>query len=530
MTSHQTLSAQRRIAIREVLAGLKGVPAKSLAYPRSNQKLQEYEAEIQQIREEITNAEATRLMQIDPHPHYEITFNQRNQVRVGNEITDSNFIADIAIGTPGEHDYEETLNINRETIKQILQDECNRLGPIKVRIGIFGTLRRITDYQQGLFEATNFVEEEGYDYRYNVPFKTRNMPILPATNIDDTFNFGLMRITEKVDAYQNYGSGWEFYRVEQIFIEVTQFQPPTGAGHIKLPEDLASKKGVVNPANKDEKCFQWAILMALHPVEKNAERIAQYQKYEKELNFENIEFPVQADEIILRRFERQNPTIALCICEWRDHRLSPIYVTDKEIAEGRKMIDLILISNGKRQHYCWIKNMSRLVAQRTTNCNKTLICKWCVSHFTHIQEKHNNHIAICRGIKKTPQADRMPSDEAGNDLYEFKNWKRRMQVPYYFIADFEALVITKPSEAIDILKKTKKIQEQVPCSYSYVKVRYDGVAEPQKIFVGENASQKFVIEIIKEANKIRQEIYKNPIEMLPLNDQERIEYNNATNC
>src|SRR5690348_2278850 len=123
MTSHQTLSAQRRIAIREVLAGLKGVPAKSLAYPRSNQKLQEYEAEIQQIREEITNAEATRLMQIDPHPHYEITFNQRNQVRVGNEITDSNFIADIAIGTPGEHDYEETLNINRETIKQILQDE-----------------------------------------------------------------------------------------------------------------------------------------------------------------------------------------------------------------------------------------------------------------------------------------------------------------------------------------------------------------------------------------------------------------------
>src|ERR1051325_6774117 len=116
MTSHQARSAQRRQTIRDVLAGLKGVPAKSLAYPRSNPKLQEYEAEIQQIhqvRAEITNAEATRLMQIDPYPHYEITFNQRNQVCVGHEITDSNFIADIAIGTPGEHDYEETLNINR---------------------------------------------------------------------------------------------------------------------------------------------------------------------------------------------------------------------------------------------------------------------------------------------------------------------------------------------------------------------------------------------------------------------------------
>jgi hypothetical protein len=179
------------------------------------------------------------------------------------------------------------------------------------------------------------------------------MSILPAININDTFNFGLMRIAERVDDYQNYGSGWDFYRLEKIFIEVTQFQPPTGAGHIPLPKDLAMKKGVVKPANDNDKCFQWAILAALYPIGKNAKRIMQYnKKYEKELNFENISFPVQVDEIILRRFERQNPTIALCICEWRDHQLSPIYVTDREVAEGRKMIDLILISNGKWQHYC----------------------------------------------------------------------------------------------------------------------------------------------------------------------------------
>jgi hypothetical protein len=68
-------------------------------------------------------------------------------------------------------------------------------------------------------------------------------------NINDTFNFRLMRIAERVDDYQNYGSGWEFYRVEKIFIEVTQFQLPTGAGYIKFFKDLAMKKGVINPAN-----------------------------------------------------------------------------------------------------------------------------------------------------------------------------------------------------------------------------------------------------------------------------------------
>ena len=88
-----------------------------------------------------------------------------------------------------------------------------------------------------------------------------------------------MRLTEKIDTYTSLGSGWEFYRVEKVFIEVTQFMPPTGAGHIPLSADLSAKKGVVNPQNKDNECFRWAILSALHPVLQNAERISKYQQY-----------------------------------------------------------------------------------------------------------------------------------------------------------------------------------------------------------------------------------------------------------
>jgi hypothetical protein len=228
--------------------------------------LQEYKAEISQIREAITNEKADRLRKIDPDPHYEVIFERHDQVRVGGEITDSNFTADIAIGTPGEHDFMELLSANSATIQSILQDERGRLEPIKIRMVIYATMRRIINYQEGLFDSRNFGEDENYDYRYHIIFKTRNMPILPATNINDTFNFGLMRIAEQVDDYQNYELGWDFYRLEKNFIEVTQFQPPTGAGHIPLPKDLAMKKGVVNPANDDDKCFQWAILAALYPA------------------------------------------------------------------------------------------------------------------------------------------------------------------------------------------------------------------------------------------------------------------------
>jgi hypothetical protein len=180
----------------------------------------------------------------------------------------------------------ELLSANSATIQSILQDEQGRLGPIKIRMGIYATMRRIINYQEGLFDSRNFGEDENYDYRYHIIFKTRNMPILLTTNINDTFNFGLMRIAKRIDDYQNYGSDWDFYHAEKIFIEVTQFSPPTGASYILLPKDLAIKKEVVNSAND-----------ALHEVKDHPERVAHYKKYETELNFENISFPVQADEM-----------------------------------------------------------------------------------------------------------------------------------------------------------------------------------------------------------------------------------------
>jgi hypothetical protein len=105
--------------------------------------------------------------------------------------------------------------------------------------------------------------------------------------------------------------------------------------------------------------------------------------------------------------------------------------------------------------------MSRLVVQHTKNYQKSLICRWCIFHFTHQQEIYDKYIAMCRGLKKTPQADRMPSEKKENDIYQFKNWKRHMQVPYYFIADFKALVMNIAPKEEEKEKKTKKVQEHI---------------------------------------------------------------------
>src|SRR5881628_2494548 len=87
MASHQARNAQLRQTVRSVLASLKNVSLQSIPYPRSNARLAEYRVEIQAIRD--TQAEFDRLGAIDPHPHYEIVFHRREQVKVGGEITNS---------------------------------------------------------------------------------------------------------------------------------------------------------------------------------------------------------------------------------------------------------------------------------------------------------------------------------------------------------------------------------------------------------------------------------------------------------
>jgi|SRR5581483_2122027 len=100
MSTYQARSAQLRQTVRQLLAELKGVSLQLVPYPRSNAKLVEYRKEIQVIRD--FEAETTRLRNIDPNPYYEIVFNCKDHVKIGGEITDSNFAVDIAIGTPGE--------------------------------------------------------------------------------------------------------------------------------------------------------------------------------------------------------------------------------------------------------------------------------------------------------------------------------------------------------------------------------------------------------------------------------------------
>ena len=83
--------------------------------------------------------------------------------------------------------------------------------------------------------------------------------------------------------------------------------PLKGVDYIDLPQKVRAKRAVINVKNKDNRCFEYAILSALHhnEIKIDHQRPSKYKEYVGKLNVTDIEFPVSLKDIA--KFEKQNP-------------------------------------------------------------------------------------------------------------------------------------------------------------------------------------------------------------------------------
>lgn len=102
--------------------------------------------------------------------------------------------------------------------------------------------------------------------------------------------------------------------------------PYEDTSFIPLPIRLRAKKAVVNVQNSDQKCFQWAILSALHPSIHHVERVSKYVKYADELDFTGLDFPMQLKNISI--YENQND-ITVNVFGYEKGSVYPLHLTKK---------------------------------------------------------------------------------------------------------------------------------------------------------------------------------------------------------
>ena len=138
-------------------------------------------------------------------------------------------------------------------------------------------------------------------------FNTETYINLESTDLKVILSQMMKEILEKIYIYQRNGSAWYFKEVTSLEIHIVDYKPIKGSSYIPLSDFLMREKAIINMENKDNECFLWSILRYLHPIEKHETRLTDIRKYENDLNFKGIDFPVKLKDI--PKFENQNPTL-----------------------------------------------------------------------------------------------------------------------------------------------------------------------------------------------------------------------------
>ena len=399
--------------------------------------------------------------------------------------------------------------------KQVLKDFLRNHRNIKVRFVLVCMMEK----SEGGYKLRFKVQDKAYFYSNTyINFKTSDVKELLSKIITE--------IIEKIIIYQQNGSGWYFKEVVQLEIHTTEFNPMKGSSYIPLPDWIMRKKAIVSIRNKDDKCFLWSVLRYLHPREKNDCRLKDLEKYEFSLNTKGITFPMKVKDIT--KFENLNPDLpGINVFSNDGMTIYPLREVKKDC---KNTIDLFLYEEDGKFHYSLIKNLSRLIrSQITTRTDEAIqICKRCFSYFTK-EELLDNHIKYCSS--NATAFVKMPEP---NTMLYFKNYYKKLPIPFVVYADFECF--TKPMNSCSPNPKESynyNYQKHEPSGFCfYVKGIVDKRIKPiiyTKTSEDEDISKVFVEKLAEVTKGIYNDFYQRP-KPLRLTSAEQKSFEKAVNC
>ncbi|GBN71052.1 hypothetical protein AVEN_232186-1, partial [Araneus ventricosus] len=285
-----------------------------------------------------------------------------------------------------------------------------------------------------------------------------------------------------------------------------------------LEQRAQEKRGIKFYLNCKIRFVRECVLAALQPVGKDTQRVSNYLPFVKALNVDKITFPTPLSQI--DRFEKLNNISINVFGFEREVFLLKITSVGKE-----KHINLLLISDGDKQHYTLIKNLNYLLNDLTKHNGKKFYCNICLHRFC-TEEGLHNHQLDCRNHKI--QKIRMPSEK--EKWLQFDKHRFQLPVPYVIYADFECIL-----EKIDTcemnphISSTHHVSKHIPCGLAYVAVGHDGeMIWPAAAYRGEDAVIQFLKLLIEEEDWILPKIREvKPMVFTPADYQK---FETAINC
>ena len=205
------------------------------------------------------------------------------------------------------------------------------------------------------------------------------------------------------------GSNFVFESVDLLSYHIHKTSLKRGKSYIKSPEWILNKRATINPKNKDNKCFQYSITVALNHqnIENHPERISNIKPFINQYNWEDIDFPAVIKD--WKKFERNHEIIALNILFVpNDEKEINLAYKSKYNRKRENQVVLLLITDGEKWHYIALKSahtddgfnrpirsLSRLFRGIRANHNGDFYCLNCLHSF-RTDNALKRHERLCK--------------------------------------------------------------------------------------------------------------------------------------
>ena len=179
------------------------------------------------------------------------------------------------------------------------------------------------------------------------------------------------------------GSEFVFDGVNELYYELNTISLNRGGSYIDSLKWIKNKKATINKKNKDDKCFQYALTVALNyeQVKEHPEIISKIKPFIDKYSWKEIDFPSHSK--VWEKFESNNKTIALTTL-YVPHNTEKIrhVCKSKYNSFPENQVILLMITDGKKWIYLAVRSFSPLLKGITSRYVGDFYCLNCFHAYT----------------------------------------------------------------------------------------------------------------------------------------------------
>ena len=402
-------------------------------------------------------------------------------------------------------DIDSYFDQTKPHIKTLIENQLKEMGSAKIIMAIWVIWKKpimplielAHEDAENAQDLDDGITGDNYE-RVEMPFNSLMTEFFEASDL-------IQRILAYVKAQAENpkfpGGGLTLDKIMHLSKSFHKLALIRGSSYTELSKWIKSEKAVINPQNKDEGCFKWAVIVALHheEIKHHPERISLLRPYENQYNWKRLEFPVSIKKIA--KFEKNNPGIAINVLfsKKKNQNIYSVRRSDRNV-KCKKQVNLLMRVDGENRHHTAIKSISRLL--KSLNATHKGAYHFCMNWLNGFRtasarDKHYEYYSSNGHVKV-----KMPTEK--EKRLKFHDGQYQFKVPFMMYADFESIlkpVYERCRDKINTMKTeikgkaayTEKINTHVPSGWCvHSTFAYGDVSDPLKMYRGKDCVEKFV--------------------------------------